>query len=258
VDDLEDQLTLFAGGSHAKTSAQQDARQASTVPALGYGDNSPELLAKFNPDTRSWRTSQLCFLEIAGDGLAEFSETWPRSGMTRNGTAYQLAPLVRLTGGTVSGLLPTPAETEYGSNQGGAAGRVGPVRYSLGTMARKGMRPTPTTVDHRDLSLEAADKARKKGQQVRLAGQVRWPTPTVNGNYNRKGLSKDSGDGLHTAVNRQWPTPLARDSRSLKGAQRSPNAQGAEPLVVQVGGALNPTWVEWLMGFPEGWTDLNR
>jgi hypothetical protein len=22
-------------------------------------------------------------------------------------------------------------------------------------------------------------------------------------------------------------------------------------------GYLNPTWVEWLMGFPEGWTDLN-
>jgi hypothetical protein len=24
-----------------------------------------------------------------------------------------------------------------------------------------------------------------------------------------------------------------------------------------VSGQLNPTWVEWLMGFPTGWTDLN-
>jgi hypothetical protein len=23
-----------------------------------------------------------------------------------------------------------------------------------------------------------------------------------------------------------------------------------------IGGSLNPTWVEWLMGFPLGWTDL--
>ena len=23
------------------------------------------------------------------------------------------------------------------------------------------------------------------------------------------------------------------------------------------GGTLNPTWVEWLMGYPSGWTDLN-
>ena len=49
-----------------------------------------------------------------------------------------------------------------------------------------------------------------------------WPTPTVCGNYNRKGASATSGDGLATVV----------------------------------GGALNPTWVEWLMGWPLGWTDL--
>jgi hypothetical protein len=24
----------------------------------------------------------------------------------------------------------------------------------------------------------------------------------------------------------------------------------------EVSGKLNPTWVEWLMGFPLGWTDL--
>ena len=26
---------------------------------------------------------------------------------------------------------------------------------------------------------------------------------------------------------------------------------------LQVGGQLNPQWVEWLMGFPIGWTDLD-
>jgi hypothetical protein len=51
-----------------------------------------------------------------------------------------------------------------------------------------------------------------------------WPTPTVCGNYNRKGASATSGDGLATAVNNQ------------------------------IGGSLNPTWVEWLMGWPLGWT----
>jgi len=25
-----------------------------------------------------------------------------------------------------------------------------------------------------------------------------------------------------------------------------------------VGGQLNPMWVEWLMGFPTGWTDLKH
>lgn len=43
-----------------------------------------------------------------------------------------------------------------------------------------------------------------------------WPTPSVCGNYNRKGASKTSGDGLATAV-KMWPTPLARDSRTVRG-----------------------------------------
>ena len=59
-----------------------------------------------------------------------------------------------------------------------------------------------------------------------------------------------------TQVIKMWPTPIRRDSRSFKGAARGPNALGTEPLTVQVGGTLNPTWVEWLMGWPLGWTDL--
>lgn len=46
---------------------------------------------------------------------------------------------------------------------------------------------------------------------------LRWPTPTVSGNYNRKGASLESGDGLETAVKR-WPTPKAQDANSC-GAQ---------------------------------------
>ncbi len=32
--------------------------------------------------------------------------------------------------------------------------------------------------------------------------------------------------------------------------------RGKGNLGEKVGGQLNPTWVEWLMGFPLGWTDL--
>jgi len=46
-----------------------------------------------------------------------------------------------------------------------------------------------------------------------------WPTPTVDGNYNRKGLSATSGDGLATAV-KKWPTPQARDCKGPSGFKR--------------------------------------
>ena len=51
-----------------------------------------------------WRTWQGCLLE----GLAKFLGPWPRSGMTRNGIAYQREPLALPTDGIVSGLLATP------------------------------------------------------------------------------------------------------------------------------------------------------
>lgn len=90
-----------------------------------------------------------------------------------------------------------------------------------------------------------------------------WPTMTVHGNYNRKGLSKTSGDGLATAV-KQWRTPNASDAnkwskqslaeRMAKGQQIRLNTQ-VSPDGSQAG-QLNPEWVEWLMGWCIGWTDL--
>lgn len=51
------------------------------------------------------------------------------------------------------------------------------------------------------------------------------PTLTVKGNHNKKGLSKTSGDGLATVIG---------------------------------SGPLNPAWLEWFMGFPDGWTERAR
>lgn len=56
-----------------------------------------------------------------------------------------------------------------------------------------------------------------------------------------------------------WPTPKARDYRSgLQEANWNDlNVQVCrEQNISGSGGTLNPTWVELLMGFPAGWTDL--
>lgn len=52
-----------------------------------------------------------------------------------------------------------------------------------------------------------------------------------------------------------WPTPTARDWRSGK-ASAATHERNSRPLSEQVGGLLNPDWVEWLMGWPIGWTAL--
>jgi hypothetical protein len=55
-----------------------------------------------------------------------------------------------------------------------------------------------------------------------------------------------------------WPTPTASDSwtLTLKSSQIKEGSRHSVTLPVAAGGQLNPTWVEWLMGFPTGWTDL--
>lgn len=80
------------------------------------------------------------------------------------------------------------------------------------------------------------------------------PTPTVCGNYNRKGASKTSGDGLITALRRKYPTLCASD---WKGSTKKGQRRG-QLSEVFLGGKLNPRFVEWMMGFPIGFTKLKR
>jgi hypothetical protein len=52
----------------------------------------------------------------------------------------------------------------------------------------------------------------------------------------------------------KWPTPTAHNAKETNAPSES--ARNTPTLAAQVGGSLNPTWVEWLMGWPLGWTDL--
>jgi len=86
-----------------------------------------------------------------------------------------------------------------------------------------------------------------------LSGQVKmWPTPTTNDAQNSTfPVSQINRDSLVGDVMRLFATPNAAHAQGTSGG-----GQGRD-LRTDVGGQLNPTWVEWLMGFPLGWTDLN-
>jgi hypothetical protein len=60
-----------------------------------------------------------------------------------------------------------------------------------------------------------------------------WPTPTAH-------LHKEGG--YPAEYTRNTPTLTAEATQS----EGKPHSSGS----------LNPAWVEWLMGFPQGWTDL--
>ena len=162
------------------------------------GANSRDSFARLDPVTHSWRTWQRCWVEE----WAPYSQTFPRSGMTRNGTAYALPTWGPRTAATEYGLWPTP---------------------TAGDAKASGSRSTPGSQAHPWVSLTDA-------------------------------VRQDGGRG------RMVPTPMSRDHRS--GKQRSRLARTGETsgdnLPQVIGGLLNPTWVEWLMGYPAEWTALKH
>jgi len=90
-------------------------------------------------------------------------------------------------------------------------------------------------------------------------GSGLWRTPDasiVSGGAANAEDRKRQGHaiGLHDQVNTpaMWPTPTAQDASNNGGA--SQYDRNSLPLNAVVGGSLNPTWVEWLQGFPLGWT----
>jgi hypothetical protein len=67
---------------------------------------------------------------------------------------------------------------------------------------------------------------------------------------------KKNGNGFGLTLSQylnMLPTLTARDGRSGKNKSCFYNSR---PLSEVVGGLLNPTWCEWFMGFPAGWTEL--
>ena len=116
---------------------------------------------------------------------------------------------------------------------------------------------TPNTMDHLpQRSLESMMKranGQRKGrtrpsnlreqvnpETVNLHQIFMWPTPTA---VDYKGARKPE------SMKKTGRNPM---TNSLKDAVEHENPTGSG----QLSGSLNPTWVEWLMGYPEGWTDL--
>ncbi len=231
------------GGSPAKTSQLQGNRSVLRAKGRVYGASCAELLAIYDPVTQSWRTSQRCLVETAGDGFSEFLETWPRSGMTVNGIAYRLPNLARTITEIGSGLFATPNTLD-------------------------GMPPKSEKALKREM--EVTRKGRS--QPANLRDQVTqrfWRTPEAS-NGGTRGLyaTKESIDrrlakggqlDLPNQVKHKhlWPTPCSRDykgarsSESLEKAGRDGTNSLPDSFAVSGKSArLNPQFVEVLMGYP--------
>ena len=78
-----------------------------------------------------------------------------------------------------------------------------------------------------------------------------WRKPNKMEQIRRKANGETPyGLELRDAV-QMWPTPTVDD------AHNATRESGAfQSLTRSAGGQLNPTWVEWLMGYPLGYTEV--
>ena len=229
---------------HVRTLVQQEKAQVLTEKEAECGEKWRGSFVKYDPDTSLWRTHQCSLL---GD-LEPFSETWPQWGLMRNGECWEQTTLAQ----TIRG-------TESGSEQNKWA--------------------TPTTMDKlppksaQALLKEATEARPNRSKPANLRDQVsnmqNWPTPNAwdgkRGPRSEEHLKTKKGQvTLVTAVkqaerDKLLPTPNARDWKDGKtaGNRKSPGlGVVAHQLETESGGQLNPTWVEWLMGWPLGWSEL--
>lgn len=167
----------------------------------------------FDLDTRSWKTSPVCFLL---DTFPRSSPTLPKRGSMSSGLCWEPMTLEPPTAANDSGYWPTPT--------------VAHVQYR-----------------NHDEPIGNYLKRVKDYEEGRARGKP--------------------GKSLGVAV-RLWPTPAAHEGRlgyqrrdtGKKGTQKSlsteviDEAGGRE----QVGGQLNPDWVDWLMGWPIGMSASGR
>ncbi len=153
--------------------------------------------------------------------------------------------------------------------------------------SESGSLPTPraTDGDKGSRTAQGAAKEWERGRNKDLGMVVAmWPTPQAHKTTRsgeivnvdgtpwdgiRKPHSKTTGRQITSCLAdavAMWPTPCATDHKGAGKTgelrdrldyvtERGGTKSKTYPVPPESGGQLNPTWVEWLMGWPIGWTD---
>ena len=221
-----------------RTFLPQDKEQDLKEKDQDYGEKWRGSFVKYDQDSCSWKTHQCSLL---GD-LDEFLETWPQWGLMRNGECWEQQTLERTIRGTGFGFV----ENKWA---------------------------TPTTMDklppkspealHKEATQSRVNRSKPANLRDQVSNMHMWPTPVHSearqGLQIRREGKKGTQTSLSTAV-LTWPTPRTKGMCGGSGSwdllNKNTTIEEARLMGAGNGGQLNPTWVEWLMGWPLGWTDL--
>lgn len=222
-----EQLTLFQGASPASHSPLPGSSEAKKMTVTSgqkclesYGSCGPiGLLEKMLLGSSKWHSTQRYL-------------TWKKKDTPQGHLYFQLAVSVPHIKDTGSQSWPTPNAGMRGDCSSERARKSPDLEASV---KMREMFATPQARDYRTGQsgrwIDKEHRSRNLNDQIAM-----FPTPTTGA-----GLCAGTG-------NFQQLKKLEQNGIITEQEQKS-MSQGN-------GGKLNPMWVEWLMGFPLGWTDL--
>lgn len=226
-----EQLTLFPADSHASPSPWLESKRAK-----GMIVTSGRRCCELSPSCARAALSVRTFLESSRLPPGRWSRIWSVLAITSSCLILRLRLSELGTGdrgcsSSESRMWPTPTAGQCGMTAV-TSGRPPEKSTHLGAqvLIRSGLWPTPRANEYKDTLQSVPPSRQKDPGKCNLTQRV--------------------------AMERMFATPCARDYRTGQ-RKRYENPARANNINDQVGGQLNPTWVEWLMGFPPGWTDLN-
>lgn len=235
-------------------------------------------------------SSSKTFQRSVGVDSLKSSEILPPSGMMRNGILSALPTSVRLIdesdysslhGEALASAWPTPTETDSAGSARETNATIGERTSHKGTTLTDAVRLWPTPIRH------DGDAGAGHGKNMQGAPSLRtvlseekrlWPTPAasmpntgedlenwearrqrmlalrINGN----GISEPLAIALAKDA-KNWTTPTHHDGIACS---RGADKRSSETLPGQLASGdsslyPNPAWVTSLMGFPDGWLDLD-
>lgn len=199
-------------------------------------------------ESSHWRSTR-CYL------------TWKASATPARRLLFRLAPSMPRTDETVVPFWPTPI-TPRPHDSENMAGKYLPSQKQKDLSYAVAMWPTPKSSDSKGTGPVGSASQTHDAKKGNLRGVVleAFATPQArDGSRNHTGQLANFVKLIPTvttgaemcgrSANYQWLKEM-EEAGVISEEERRSMAAGN-------GGQMNPTWVEWLMGFPIGWTDLN-
>jgi hypothetical protein len=239
---FETELTYSLAVIHAKDSAHQDSERAQKTQDI-CGDTLGDISNQLDLFGASLKTSKDIYLW----DLERSLKIWRASVTKRSGEYLARVNAARLISESASSswLTPVVQDSKHSGINPSANG-------SRGLLVNQVQWPTPSASQGGEGQF-IYDLITKDGKPAMLGERA----------YNRE-TGTHSQITLNRAV-KLWPTPRASEykgvgplnSKSHNHMLEKKYLNATVQQVEQTTGSLNPTWVEWLMGLPLGWTDLD-